>query len=72
MPLTRWLATNARVRAGEELYCTTTQNLDALAKRIVARGGKLDQVPRDQLWGMRDFVLTDPDGFKITIGAQKR
>jgi uncharacterized glyoxalase superfamily protein PhnB len=57
---------------GFRLYCTTTQDVDVLADRIVARGGKLDQEPRDQPWGMRDFALTDPDGFKITIGAAKR
>jgi uncharacterized glyoxalase superfamily protein PhnB len=54
---------------GFRLYCTTTQDVDALAERIEARGGKLDQGPRDQPWGTRDFALTDPDGFKITIGA---
>ncbi len=57
---------------GFRLYCTTTQKVDALAKKIVARGGKLDQEPRNQPWGMRDFALTDPDGFKITIAEEKR
>ncbi len=57
---------------GFRLYCTTTQDVDVLAGRIVARGGKLDQEPRDQPWGVRDFALIDPDGFKITIGAEKR
>jgi uncharacterized glyoxalase superfamily protein PhnB len=54
---------------GFRLHCTTTQDVDALAERIEVRGGKLDQEPRDQPWGMRDFALTDPDGFKITIAA---
>ena len=54
---------------GFRLYCTTTQDVDVLAEKIVARGGKLDQEPRAQPWGTRDFALTDPDGFKITIGA---
>jgi lactoylglutathione lyase len=57
---------------GFRLYCTTTQDVDAIAKRIEARGGKLDQEPRDQPWGTRDFSLTDPDGFKITIGADAK
>jgi uncharacterized glyoxalase superfamily protein PhnB len=57
---------------GFRLYCTTTQDVDALAKGIEARGGKLDQEPRDQPWGTRDFALTDPDGFKITIGADTK
>ena len=54
---------------GFRLYCTTTQDVDVLADGIKARGGKLDQEPRDQPWGSRDFSLTDPDGFKITIGV---
>jgi uncharacterized glyoxalase superfamily protein PhnB len=57
---------------GFRLYCGTTQNVDAMAKRIEARGGKLDSQPTDQPWGTRDFGLTDPDGFKITIGADPR
>ncbi len=54
---------------GFRLYCTTTQDVDVLAKRIGTRGGKLDQEPLDRPWGTRDFALTDPDGFKITIAA---
>jgi uncharacterized glyoxalase superfamily protein PhnB len=57
---------------GFRLYCTTTQDVDALAKRIEARGGTLDQEPRNQPWGTRDFAVTDPDGFKITIGADTK
>jgi uncharacterized glyoxalase superfamily protein PhnB len=60
--------------AGFRLYCETSQDIDVLAKKIEARGGKLDQQPTDQPWGMRDIGLTDPDGFKITIAkmAKKR
>ena len=54
---------------GFRLYCTTTQDVDALAARIKAKGGVLDSEPADQPWGSRDFSLTDPDGFKITIGS---
>ena len=57
---------------GFRLYCATKQNVDALAKKIEARGGKLDSPPTDQPWGTRDFALTDPDGFKITIGADQK
>jgi uncharacterized glyoxalase superfamily protein PhnB len=54
---------------GFRLYCTTRRDVDAVARGIKARGGKLDSEPADQPWGSRDFSLTDPDGFKITIGA---
>jgi uncharacterized glyoxalase superfamily protein PhnB len=54
---------------GFRIYCTTSQDVDRLAALIKARGGKLDHEPADQPWGMRDFAVQDPDGFKITIGA---
>ncbi len=57
---------------GFRIYYSTTQDVDALAKAIKSRGGKLDQEPQDQPWGARDFSLTDPDGFKITIGRDKK
>ncbi len=52
---------------GFRLYCETKQDVDTLAKGIVARGGLLESGPQDQPWGTRDFTLSDPDGFKITI-----
>jgi uncharacterized glyoxalase superfamily protein PhnB len=55
---------------GFRIYCMTTQDVDAIADRIRKAGGRLDQEPTDQPWGMRDFSLTDPDGFKITIGKE--
>ncbi|MFI5180062.1 MAG: VOC family protein [Thermoanaerobaculia bacterium] len=52
------------------LYFMTTGDVDAIAKRIRAAGGTLDKEPQDQSWGMRDFSLTDPDGFKLTIAVE--
>ena len=57
---------------GFRLFCETSQDVDALAKKIEARGGTLDQKPTDQPWGYRDFAVSDPDGFKITIGVSKK
>ena len=57
---------------GVRIYCTTVQDVDTLARQIKARGGALTQEPRDQPWGMRDFALVDPDGYKVTIGADKK
>jgi uncharacterized glyoxalase superfamily protein PhnB len=64
-----WQKGRDRVKGvGFRLYCETAQDVDALAKKIESKGGTLDQQPKDQPWGMRDFAFTDPDGFKITIG----
>ena len=57
---------------GFRIYCETKKRVDDLAKGIEARGGRLDQGPTDQSWGMRDITLTDPDGFKITFAGPKR
>jgi uncharacterized glyoxalase superfamily protein PhnB len=63
-----WKKGRDRVKGeGFRIYCGTTQDVDALARQIKARGGKLDSEPADQPWGGRDFSLSDPDGFKITI-----
>jgi uncharacterized glyoxalase superfamily protein PhnB len=57
---------------GFRIYCSTTQDVDALAKKIQAAGGRLDSEPQDQPWGYRDFSMTDPDGFKLTFGAETK
>jgi uncharacterized glyoxalase superfamily protein PhnB len=57
---------------GFRLYCRTNLDVDALAAKIVARGGTLDQEPKDQPWGTREFALVDPDGFKITIAKEMK
>jgi uncharacterized glyoxalase superfamily protein PhnB len=52
---------------GFRLYFRTAQDVDAIAAGIKARGGVLDHDPQDEPWGERDFGITDPDGFRITI-----
>jgi lactoylglutathione lyase len=52
---------------GFRIFCETKTSVDDIAKRIESKGGRLDQGPTNQPWGMRDISLTDPDGFKITI-----
>jgi uncharacterized glyoxalase superfamily protein PhnB len=57
---------------GFRIFCTTRKNVDDIAKRIKSKGGQLDHEPQNQPWGMRDFSVTDPDGFKITIAQNLR
>jgi uncharacterized glyoxalase superfamily protein PhnB len=56
---------------GFRMFCMTKSNVDDLAKKIEAKGGRLDHPPTDQPWGVRDISLTDPDGFKITIAVAR-
>jgi uncharacterized glyoxalase superfamily protein PhnB len=55
---------------GCRVYCTTVQDVDALAARIKAAGWPLLHEPRTESWGARNFGVADPDGFKITIQKQ--
>ena len=52
---------------GFRLWASTVQDIDAIAARIKARGGRLDFEPRRTPWGSYAFAITDPDGYKITF-----
>ena len=52
---------------GSRFYCHTAQDIDRLAAQIRERGGVLDQEPKDMPWGDRVFMISDPDGFKLTF-----
>ena len=57
---------------GFRVFCMTKKSVDDIAKRVASKGGQLDHGPTDQEWGVREIGLTDPDGFKITIAANRR
>jgi len=52
---------------GLRIWCQTTQDIDSLAARIKASGGRLTEEPHDQPWGGRSLGVDDPDGFHLTI-----
>ncbi len=63
-----WAKGRDRVKGqGMSLWCSTVQDIDALAARIKAAGGTLTLEPKDQSWGARTLSLDDPDGFHLTI-----
>jgi catechol 2,3-dioxygenase-like lactoylglutathione lyase family enzyme len=49
------------------VWCTTAQDIDALAQRIKARNYPLTQEPHDESFGGRSLTLDDPDGFHLSI-----
>ena len=49
------------------IWCTTVQDIDALAARIKAGGHPLASEPADEPWGGRSVAVDDPDGFHLTI-----
>jgi len=56
---------------GFRLHLSTAQDIDRLASLVVARGGTLQDGPVDMPWGARAFTVLDPDGFKLTVAAEK-
>ncbi len=52
---------------GVRVWCTTVQDIDALANRIKQAGHTLAEEPTDQPWGGRTLAVDDPDGFHLTI-----
>lgn len=55
---------------GMRLYCDTAQDVDALAARIKAAGGRLTQEPKDEMGG-RSLSVDDPDGYHLSINRPK-
>ena len=52
---------------GVRLWCKSAQDIDAMAKRITAAGGRLADKPKNEPWGVRSLSVKDPDGFLLTI-----
>jgi uncharacterized glyoxalase superfamily protein PhnB len=55
---------------GTRLNIETTQSIDEIAARVKAAGIKLDVEPFDTPWKTRQFELTDPSGFKLTVSSE--
>jgi predicted enzyme related to lactoylglutathione lyase len=49
------------------IWCTTVQDIDALAARIKALGYPLTSEPKDEPFGGRTLALDDPDGFHLSV-----
>jgi uncharacterized glyoxalase superfamily protein PhnB len=53
---------------GMRVYIETEQNIEEIAKQAKSAGITLDEGPAPLPWGPMGMTVTDPDGFKITIG----
>lgn len=56
---------------GMSVYAETTQSVDALAERLRSRGVEF-KGPETTPWGQRQVVLTDPDGFRLSVYEEKK
>jgi uncharacterized glyoxalase superfamily protein PhnB len=67
-----WKLGRDRVKGqGTRTYILMGSEIDRFADQIKARGGTLDQEPKDD-WGVRAFSISDPDGFKLTFMTPKK
>jgi catechol 2,3-dioxygenase-like lactoylglutathione lyase family enzyme len=55
---------------GFRLWCTTSQDVDAIAARLRAVGGTIIEEPGER-YDSYGFAAQDPDGFKIGITQAK-
>ena len=56
---------------GVRIWCRTAQDIDAMAARITAAGGQIDEAPKNQPWGVHSLSVKDPDGFLLTIYRER-
>lgn len=55
---------------GMRVFISTTQNVDEIAARAKRAGIKLAAEPHDTEWKSREFEVTDPTGFLLTIANE--
>jgi catechol 2,3-dioxygenase-like lactoylglutathione lyase family enzyme len=55
---------------GTRLNIETAQSIDEIAARMKAAGYTLDVEPFDTPWKTRQFELTDPSGYKLTVSSE--
>lgn len=56
--------------AGLYIYLSV-DNVDEFYRHLLSRGLKPSSEPRDWPWGNREFVIRDPDGYKLVIFKRK-
>jgi uncharacterized glyoxalase superfamily protein PhnB len=61
---------NRQKGLGTRLNIETVQSIDEIAARVKAAGFALDVEPFDTQWKTRQFELTDPSGFKLTVSSE--
>lgn len=62
-------STNKRQVGQGSLYIFV-DDCDAYYQEVTSRGARVQAPPKDYEYGMRDFVIEDPDGNLIGIGQE--
>lgn len=56
--------------AGIFIYCSV-ENVDEYYQFIIGKGLKPASEPKDYPWGNREFMIHDPDGYKLVFFKRK-
>ncbi len=54
--------------AASSIICIFCKGVDALHDDLATRGANITRPVADQPYGMREFVVTDPDGHSLVFG----
>jgi uncharacterized glyoxalase superfamily protein PhnB len=54
--------------AAVSVVCVFCKGVDALHDDLVARGANITRETMTHPYGMRDFIVTDPDGHQLIFG----
>ena len=64
-------STNKR-QIGQGAIYIFSDDVDGYFAEVTANGGKVQAAPKEYEYGMRDFVIEDPDGNLIGIGQESQ
>lgn len=62
-------ATNKR-QVGQGSIYVFCDDCDAYYQEVTSRGARVQAAPKDYEYGMRDFVVEDPDGNMVAFGHE--
>lgn len=61
----------AVLRSPSEPPCSTSRIPDAVVRRVSEAGADIVDPVASRPYGMRDFVVRDPDGHRFTLGREE-
>lgn len=61
---------NAQNRGSGVYFNINTDNVDEIYKELIKKGYGPSSEPRDWPWGNREFVLRDPDNYKLVFSQK--
>lgn len=58
---------NLAVKGGGQFLYISVDNVDEFYKMLISKRLQPSSEPRDWPWGNREFVIRDPDGYKLVF-----